>query len=269
MAKRPVMLSVAGSDPSGGAGIQADLKTATALGVYGAAVLTSLTAQNTHGVTGIFPIPPEFVVEQYESVVSDLDVAAVKIGMLGTADVVAALAQALVRHPVAHIVLDPVMIATSGDRLVSDETVDAIRERLLPLATLVTPNLPEAAALTGDSVPSDLDAMAAAGVRLRSLGAGAALVKGGHSQGLQATDVLVDADGTMPYAADRVETTNTHGTGCTLSSGIASMLTASMPLRDAVGESKRFLTGALSSGAAWTVGGGNGPVNHLWELETK
>src|SRR5690625_1465738 len=158
-AKRPAMVSVAGSDPSGGAGIQADLKTATALHVYGAAVLTSLTAQNTKGVTGIHPIPAEFVVEQYESVVTDLDVASIKIGMLGSADVVVALADAIKRHDPVDVVLDPVMVATSGDQLVPDDTVDAIRDHLLPLSTVITPNLPEAAVLAGIDEPSDRESM--------------------------------------------------------------------------------------------------------------
>lgn len=269
MTRRPAMLSVAGSDPSGGAGIQADLKTATALGVYGGAVLTSLTAQNTRGVTGIHPVPAEFVVQQYEAVVTDLDVAALKIGMLGTADVVTALADAIVRHPVPAVVLDPVMVATSGDRLVPEDAIDAIRERLLPLATLVTPNLPEAAALAGTDLPADQDAMTDAAERLRALGADAALVKGGHSDGPEATDILVDADGVAAFADARVDTPNTHGTGCTLSSAIASLLTYPMPLRGAIGEAKRFLTGALHAGAEWSIGAGRSPVNHLWEIDKR
>lgn len=269
MTKRPAMLSVAGSDPSGGAGIQADLKTATALGVYGGAVLTSLTAQNTGGVTGIFPVPPEFVVEQYEAVVRDLDVAALKIGMLGTTDVVVALADAIRRYPVRDVVLDPVMVATSGDRLVPEETVDAIREHLVPLATVVTPNLPEAAALTGAGEPADRDAMTDAAARIRALGAQAALVKGGHAGGPDALDVLVDAEGPAVFVSTRVDTPNTHGTGCTLSSGIASLLTYPMPLREAIREAKRYLTGALQAGADWTIGDGRSPVNHLWRMEKR
>lgn len=267
MTRRPAMLSVAGSDPSGGAGIQADLKTATALGVYAGAVLTSLTAQNTRGVTGIHPVPAEFVVAQYDAVVDDLDVAAVKIGMLGTAEVVVALAEAIRRRPVRDVVLDPVMIATSGDRLVPDDTVTAIREHLLPLATVVTPNLPEAAALTGAAVESGRDAMAGAATRLRDLGADAALVKGGHADGPEALDVLVDSDGQAVFAAPRIGTPNTHGTGCTLSSAIASLLTYPMPLREAVDGAKRFLTGALRAGAEWSIGDGRSPVNHLWEID--
>ena len=267
MAKRPAMLSVAGSDPSGGAGIQADLKTATALEVYGAAVLTSLTAQNTTGVTGIHQVPASFVVEQYEAVVTDLDVAAVKIGMLGTADVVVAIADAIKRHPPYDVVLDPVMIATSGDRLVPDDAVDAIREHLLPLSTVVTPNIPEAAVLTGLDEPTSRDSMIAAAGALRELGARAALVKGGHGDDAYALDVLVDEDGPADYTYHRIDTPNTHGTGCTLSSAIACLLTYPMPLREALDGAKRYVSGALESAAAWQVGEGRSPVNHLWELE--
>ncbi|UYM05806.1 bifunctional hydroxymethylpyrimidine kinase/phosphomethylpyrimidine kinase [Solicola gregarius] len=267
MAKRPAMLSIAGSDPSGGAGIQADLKTATALKVYGAAVITSLTAQNTRGVTGILPIPAEFVVQQYEEVVTDLDVEAVKIGMLGTAEVVVALAESMRRHPVRDVVLDPVMVATSGDRLVPTDTVDAIREHLLPLATVVTPNLPEAAVLAGVDEPGDRDSMIEAATALRDLGAQAALVKGGHGSGASAIDILVDAEGPAMFVADRVETANTHGTGCTLSSAVATYLIYPMPLRDAIHGAKRYVSGAIESAASWTVGEGRSPVNHLWELE--
>ena len=265
--KRPAMLSVAGSDPSGGAGIQADLKTATALKVYGAAVLTSLTAQNTKAVTGIHTVPAKFVIEQYEAVVSDLDVAAVKIGMLGTADVVVALADAIKRHGPYDVVLDPVMIATSGDPLVPDDTIDAIREHLLPLSTVVTPNLPEAAVLGRIEEPTDRDSMIKAAESLRALGARAALVKGGHGVDPHALDILVDAEGPSGYAARRIDTANTHGTGCTLSSAIASYLTYPMPLREALEGAKRYVTGALESAASWRIGDGRSPVNHLWELE--
>lgn len=265
--KRPAMLSVAGSDPSGGAGIQADLKTATALRVYGAAVVTSLTAQNTTGVTGVHHVPADFVVEQYEAVVTDLDVAAVKIGMLGTADVVIALADVIKRHEPFDVVLDPVMIATSGDRLVPEDTVDAIREHLLPLATVVTPNIPEAAVLTGLDEPTDRESMIEAASALRDLGARAALVKGGHGDDPYALDILVDAEGPSGYAYHRIDTPNTHGTGCTLSSAIASYVTYPMPLREAIEGAKRYVSGALESAASWTIGDGRSPVNHLWELE--
>ncbi|MGH3424953.1 MAG: bifunctional hydroxymethylpyrimidine kinase/phosphomethylpyrimidine kinase [Nocardioidaceae bacterium] len=265
MSRVPVMLSVAGSDPSGGAGIQADLKTATALGVYGAAAITSLTAQNTTGVSGIFAVPGSFVADQYEAVVSDLDVQAVKIGMLGTADVVVALVDAMRRRPVRYVVLDPVMVATSGDRLVAEDTVEAIRERLLPITTLLTPNLPETATLLGWPEPRDLDEMVDAAAALRELGAGAALVKGGHLTGTTSDDVLVDAEGPAQFTSTRVVTENTHGTGCTLSSAIASLLLRPLPLRPAIQEAKTYLTGALRGGAGRHLGAGSGPVDHLWE----
>ena len=267
MAKRPAMLSVAGSDPSGGAGIQADLKTATALKVYSGAVITSLTVQNTLGVSDIHTIPADFVVAQYEQVVTDLDVASVKIGMLGTADVVIGLADAIRRHRPYDVVLDPVMVATSGDRLVPEDTVEAIREHLLPLATVVTPNLPEAGVLAGVAEPDDRDSMIAAASALRDLGSRAVLVKGGHREGDYATDILVDEEGPAVFAAHWVDTANTHGTGCTLSSAIASYLMYPMPLRDAIQGAKRYVSGALESAASWQIGEGRSPVNHLWELE--
>lgn len=263
----PVMLTIAGSDSSGGAGIQADLKTAAAFGVYGASVVTALTAQNTVGVHGILPVPPEFVVAQYDAVVTDLDVRAVKIGMLGDARLVDAVARMLLRHPVPHVVLDPVMVATSGDRLVPDDAVEAIRTRLLPLATVVTPNLPEAQTLTGRRV-TDADGMTRAAQRLLALGAEAALVKGGHGDTDRADDLLVTATGSRWFRAPRVATVNTHGTGCTLSSAIAAGLAAGASLQDAVGAAKDFLTRALVSGAQQTVGAGHGPVDHLVDRRT-
>ncbi|HEV2128795.1 MAG TPA: bifunctional hydroxymethylpyrimidine kinase/phosphomethylpyrimidine kinase [Thermomicrobiales bacterium] len=264
----PVMLTVAGSDPSGGAGVQADLKTATTLGVYGGAVITSLTAQNTTGVSGVLPVSASFVVEQYVSVVTDLNVSAVKIGMLGTADVAQALAEALRQHPVPAVVLDPVMVATSGDRLVPDDTVDAIRQHLLPLATLITPNLPEAAALLERELSHDEKAMAAAALALQEAGANAVLVKGGHLAGDTSNDVLADSDGLTWFRSHRIETANTHGTGCTLSTAIASFLTYPLPLRDAVRHAKNYLTEALEAGSRQRLGSGRGPVDHLWQLRT-
>ncbi|MEP6631673.1 MAG: bifunctional hydroxymethylpyrimidine kinase/phosphomethylpyrimidine kinase [Lapillicoccus sp.] len=258
----PVMLTIAGSDSSGGAGIQADLKTAVAFGVYGASVVTALTAQNTLGVHGILPVTPAFVVAQYEAVVTDLDVRAVKIGMLGDAALVGAVADMLQRHPVPAVVLDPVMVATSGDRLVPDEAVEAIRTRLLPLATVVTPNRPEAEALTGVRV-GDADGMTRAAHALLALGAGAVLVKGGHSDGDDADDLLVSAEGEQWFRARRVDTAHTHGTGCTLSSAVAAGLARGASLPDAVATAKAYLTRALESGALQTVGAGPGPVDHL------
>ncbi|MDQ4044682.1 MAG: bifunctional hydroxymethylpyrimidine kinase/phosphomethylpyrimidine kinase [Chloroflexota bacterium] len=262
----PVMLTVAGSDPSGGAGIQADLKTATALGIYGSAVITSLTAQNTTGVSAVLPISASFVVDQYVSVVTDLNVRAVKIGMLGTAEVAIALAEALRQHPVPAVVLDPVMVATSGDRLVPDDTVDAIRQHLLPLATLVTPNLPEAAALLERELSHDEAAMEVTAVALQEAGAKAVLVKGGHLDGDTSNDVLADSDGLTWFRSNRIETENTHGTGCTLSTAIASFLTYPLPLREAVRRAKDYLNGALEAGSQQRLGSGRGPVDHLWRL---
>lgn len=263
----PVVLSVAGSDPSGGAGIQADLKTFSALGVYGAAAITALTAQNTRGVTGVFPVPGSFVADQLEALFTDLDVRAVKTGMLGGPDVVDAVVAALTKHRIARVVVDPVMVAASGDRLVDDETVVAIRDRLLPVATIVTPNLPEAAALLGwDDVTSE--SMMKAAESLLTLGPSAALVKGGHADGAEAVDVLADEDGCREYRAPRVQTRNTHGTGCTLASAIAARLAHGASLRDAVDVGKRYVTGALRAADSLRIGTGRGPVHHFhswWE----
>ncbi|HSI93350.1 MAG TPA: bifunctional hydroxymethylpyrimidine kinase/phosphomethylpyrimidine kinase [Jiangellaceae bacterium] len=263
----PVVLSVAGSDPSGGAGIQADLNTFSALGAYGAAAITALTAQNTRGVTGVFPVPGGFVTAQLDAVLTDLDVRAVKTGMLGGPDVVDAVADAVVKYRIKKIVIDPVMVAASGDRLVSEETVAAIRDRLLPVATIVTPNLPEAAALLGwDEVTSGT--MTKAAEALLALGPEAALVKAGHADGPEAVDVLADPDGIREYRAPRINTRNTHGTGCTLASAIAARLAHGAPLRDSVDVGKRYVTAALRAADSLRIGKGNGPVHHFhawWE----
>nr|WP_196791808.1 bifunctional hydroxymethylpyrimidine kinase/phosphomethylpyrimidine kinase [Motilibacter deserti] len=255
-------MSVAGSDPSGGAGIQADLKAFSAMGAYGGAVLTALTAQSTRGVSGVLPVPAEFVTAQLDAVLDDLDVRAVKIGMLGGPDVVAAVAEALDRHAVPQVVVDPVMVATSGDRLVDDATVDAIRDLLVPLATVLTPNLPEAATLL--RLPeATADTMTDAGIALRQMGASAVLVKGGHLSGPESTDVLVDPEGVLALSAARVATSNTHGTGCTLSSAIAASLAQGVPLRASVQRAKDYLTEALQAADELHVGTGNGPVHHF------
>jgi hydroxymethylpyrimidine/phosphomethylpyrimidine kinase len=258
----PVMLTIAGSDPSGGAGIQADLKTASALGVYGASVVTALTAQNTRGVTGIHAVPPAFVVEQYESVMCDLDVRAVKIGMLGSVDVVEAVASMLERRPAPALILDPVMIASSGDRLIPADAERAIHDLLVPLAGLVTPNVPEASALSG-VVIEGVDDLAEAGRALLRLGAGAALVKGGHLPGPESSDVLVTAGAARRLVRSRIDTVNTHGTGCTLSAAIASYLVRGLALADAVEAARDYLQRALVAGSRRRVGAGRGPVDHL------
>lgn len=262
MTRVRVMLTIAGSDSSGGAGIQADLKTATALGVCGASVVTALTAQNTTGVTGILGVPAAFIAEQYEAVVGDLDVRAVKIGMLGTADVVEVVADLLTRMPVPVVVLDPVMVATSGDRLVPAGAVEAIRDLLLPLSTVVTPNLPEATELTGLQIKNAAD-MESAGQALRNLGALTAVVKGGHFGGDSSDDVVVGAAGVRWLTAPRIDTVNTHGTGCTLSSAIAAHLAHGVGVDMAIERAKDFLSRALLAGKDLTYGAGHGPVNHL------
>ena len=261
MTRTGVVLSIAGSDPSGGAGIQADLKTAAALGVYGATVVTALTAQNTLGVTGVHAVPATFVREQYEAVVTDLDVRAVKIGMLGSVEVVETVAAMLRANPVPAIVLDPVMVATSGDRLVPQDAAAAIRELLVPLATLVTPNVPEAEVLTGLRIGSPDDLETAARMLL-GLGPGAVLAKGGHLDGDTCVDVLVSATGVRRLESPRVRTRNTHGTGCTLSSAIAAYLVRGCDLPGAVTCAKDYLTRALVAGAGLELGRGSGPVDH-------
>lgn len=259
----PVALTIAGSDSSGGAGIQADLKTFAALGVYGASAITALTAQNTTGVSGIHLVPAEFVTAQIDAVCSDLDVGAVKIGMVAQAATVDAIAASLLRWSVRVVVLDPVMVATSGDRLLAAEAVDALRTKLFPLATLITPNLPEAAALL-DAAPAKNEAdIADQGRRLLALGARAVLIKGGHSEGAESIDYLVSAHGTIALAAKRHATRNTHGTGCSLSSAIAAHLAKGEDLELAVRNAKAWISAAIAAADRFTVGHGHGPVHHF------
>src|SRR6202521_4306544 len=220
----PVALTIAGSDSSGGAGIQADLKTFAALGVYGASVITALTAQNTSGVSGIHVVPADFVTAQIDAVFSDLDVRAVKIGMVAQLATIDAIVAGLTRWSPKHIVLDPVMVATSGDRLLATEAVEALRTKLIPLASLITPNLPEAAGLLDEPVAVSEASIESQGKRLLSMGCGAVLIKGGHGEGGESIDYLVAASGSVALSAPRIATENTHGTGCSLSSAIAALL---------------------------------------------
>jgi hydroxymethylpyrimidine/phosphomethylpyrimidine kinase len=260
-------LTIAGSDSSGGAGIQADLKTFTALGVYGASVLTALTAQNTRGVTAVHAAPPDFVTAQIDAVLDDLDVRAVKTGMLANAPIVRAVAAALTKRPALPVVVDPVMIATSGDPLLEPDAVAAYKSHLIPRAALITPNLAEAAALLGEDVASDLGAAEAQARRLLALGTCSVLVKGGHRAGKEAIDVLAFTDGRVEHiAAPWIDTPNTHGTGCTLSAAIAALMAQGTPLLDAVRGAKRYLTSALSAGRGQRVGSGHGPVDHLFDI---
>ncbi|MGY1823605.1 bifunctional hydroxymethylpyrimidine kinase/phosphomethylpyrimidine kinase [Geodermatophilus sp. SYSU D00079] len=261
----PVALTVAGSDPSGGAGIQADLKTFSALGAYGTAVLTALTAQNTRGVTGVHPVPAEFVAQQLDTLLDDVPVAATKLGMLGTAEVVAAVAGVLAARPAGPVVCDPVMVSTSGHRLIDETAVDAVRTTLLPLADLVTPNVPEAAALLDTAPATDVDGLVAQGEALLALGPRAVLLKGGHLGGEESVDVLVTAAGATPTRRPRVTTTATHGTGCTLSSALAALAAAQgaddwLPL---VERARDYLQAALAAGTALGIGSGAGPVHHF------
>ena len=262
----PNLLSIAGSDPSGGAGIQADLKTFAALGCYGMAALTALTAQNTRGVAAVHVPPPDFLEAQLEAVFADVAVAAVKIGMLASGDLVRVVARCLAARPGLPVVLDPVLVATSGDSLGSPDVVDAILSHLLPLATLVTPNLPEAARLGGVAAPEDEDGMRTAAAALQARGARAVLVKGGHLAGAEAVDLLAEPDGIAFFTGPRIATRNTHGTGCTLSSAIACYLAKGLPLADAVAAAKSYLTGAITESASLAVGGGHGPVHHFHAL---
>lgn len=260
----PNVLSIAGSDPSGGAGIQADLKTFSALGAYGMAALTALTAQNTRGVTGVHPVPPAFLRQQIDTIFDDIRVAAVKIGMVGSAESVAAVADCLVLRRPPFVVVDPVMVAKSGDRLIDDAAVAALRDRLLPQATLVTPNLPEAAVLLGDDEPAhDRESMPAIAERLHRQCGAAVLLKGGHLEADDSPDLLFDGKGAEWIAGRRVDTTSTHGTGCTLSSAIAALVPQRAALSDAVRDAKAYLLAALAAADALDVGSGHGPVQHF------
>jgi hydroxymethylpyrimidine/phosphomethylpyrimidine kinase len=260
----PIAVTIAGSDSGGGAGIQADLKTFSALGVYGASVIAALTAQNTKGVTGIHDVPPEFVTAQIDAVFSDLKVGAVKLGMLSNAAVIAAVAEGLKRHRQSNVVLDPVMVATSGDRLLKADAVDNLRALLMPLALVITPNLPEAAALLDAPVATDEAAMHAQGERLLALGAKAVLMKGGHAGGSESVDLLVETGSVTRLAGPRFETRNTHGTGCTLSSAIAAGLAKGMTLADAVRDAKSYITNAIAASDRLAIGSGSGPVHHFY-----
>jgi hydroxymethylpyrimidine/phosphomethylpyrimidine kinase len=258
-----IAVTIAGSDSGGGAGIQADLKTFSALGVYGASVITALTAQNTLGVQGIHDVPPPFIAQQIASVFSDLTVAAVKIGMLSQPAVIETVAAGLARHNARNVVLDPVMIATSGDRLLAPAAVETLKTVLIPRAILVTPNLPEAAALLDEPAAEDEPTMRAQAERLLKLGAQAVLIKGGHAGGPESVDILVSAAGVERFASPRLATRNTHGTGCTLSSAVAAGLAKGDPLRVAVAGAKTYLNAALQAASRLQIGSGHGPVHHF------
>ena len=256
------VLSIAGSDSGGGAGIQADLKTFSALGCYGMTAITAITAQNTQGVRAIHGIPPDMLRAQIDAVAEDIGVDAVKVGMLHGPEVVRVVVKAIARHQMLQVVLDPVMVATSGDRLMADETVNVLVQELFPLVTVVTPNLDEAALLLGRAIDG-ADALDEAASALLALGAPAVLLKGGHLPGDLVIDVLAMAGGgRLRLQSPRIATHNGHGTGCTLSSAIAAHLALGFPLPQAVEQARAYILGAIAAGANVHTGHGQGPLNH-------
>lgn len=265
----PNVLSIAGSDPSGGAGIQADIKAISANGAFAMAALTALTAQNTQGVTDIHLVPSNFVQSQFATIFEDIRVDAVKIGMIANADIAAAVAQSLKGHTGIPIVLDPVMFAKGGAALLQPDAVNTLRDALLPLATLLTPNLPEAGHLLGTKSATTRCEMAAQGRALCALGPQAVLMKGGHLEGLESPDCLVTADEVMWFEAARTQTVNTHGTGCTLSSALAAQLAHGKTPAAATATAKSFVANAIAHAHALSVGSGHGPTHHFAALYSK
>ena len=257
-------MTIAGSDSGAGAGIQADLKAFAAMGVYGTSVLTAVTAQNTHGVTDVFELPASIIGSQIDAVLSDIGADAVKTGMLSSSAVIDCVVDNLREHAIDKLVVDPVMVAQAGSRLLHEDAVDALRQRLLPMALLVTPNRWEAEVLAGLPV-TDVESARRAAQELVSLGARTALVKGGHLDG-PPTDVLFDGSDFTEFTAERIQTTRTHGTGCTLASAIAACIACGQSVRDAVAASKEYITGAIR--AAQPIGSGSGPVNHFYRFLT-
>ena len=255
------VLIIAGSDSGGGAGIQADIKTITALGGYAATAITAITVQNTLGVSAVHPIPVDIVEAQARAVLDDIGADVIKTGMLGTSELVNSVSELLANYPDIPLVLDPVMVATSGDTLVDEGAVAAIRDRLLPRAALITPNAPETEKLTGLPVTTTQE-QAEAGRKLVEMGAAAALIKGGHLSGSTITDVLVTADMTMVFETERQETRNTHGTGCTLASAIATSLAKGSSLPDSIEAGGNYLSEAIRRAPGF--GSGHGPVHHGW-----
>jgi len=260
----PNVLSIAGSDPSGGAGIQADLKTFGALGCYGMAAVTALTAQNTLGVAAGHVPPADFVAKQIAMIFADIDVAAIKIGLLPTAEIVEAVANELARYPDIPLILDPVLVATSGDHLSAGDVPAALVKYLFPLATLVTPNIAEGARLADCPLPQDLAGVRLLAPSLLQKGARAVLLKGGHLEGETADDLLFEASGETLFSAPRLKIGQTHGTGCTLSSAIAAHLARGLELVEAIEAAKAYLTGALNAAGDLHVGEGAKPLNHFF-----
>lgn len=270
------VLTIAGSDCSGGAGIQADIKTISALGCYAASAITAVTVQNTQGVTAVHAVPPEIVAGQIRAVMDDIKPKAVKIGMVNDAETIKAIADALADYDIEHIVVDPVMVSTSGSKLMQDDAIKVFIEKLLPMSTLITPNIYEAEILAGKKI-TDEDAMNDVAGEILSKGAEAVLIKGGHKEGDKKVDLLYNAirktearssEITMmigdSFESETVETRNTHGTGCTLSAAIASNLAMGLGINKAIDKAKYWLTSALIAGADVEIGSGHGPVNHFY-----
>lgn len=259
----PIAVTIAGSDSGGGAGIQADLKTFSALGAYGATVITALTAQNTLGVQGIHGIPTDFISQQMDSVYTDLSVSATKIGMLATSDVIETIAHNLSTHTTNPIILDPVMVAESGDSLLENSAVETLKSVLFPMATLITPNLHESAHILGCDMATTIGEMKKQAEQLLTLGSQSVLVKGGHFVGESATDVLLSPDGFKQFTAPRFNTNNTHGTGCSLSSAITAYVAQGQALDTAVDNAKIWISNAIQHADTLSIGQGYGPVHHF------
>lgn len=263
--KTPITLTIAGSDSGGGAGIQADIKAISATGGYACSVITALTAQNTQGVSGILNVAPEFVAQQLDAVFSDLDIKAVKIGMLSDASIIRTVAAKLRQYQPKHLVVDPVMVATSGDLLLQEEAISTLKSDLLPMADVITPNLPEAAALLGATIPQNEKEMTSMIEGLRQIGSQSVLLKGGHlEQDNNSTDLLILADDVIRMTTPRIATPNTHGTGCTLSAATASFLAQGFEMAVAVQHAKSYITQAISQADELEVGSGHGPVHHFF-----
>lgn len=265
MKRYPVILSIAGSDSSGGAGIQADLKTISALGAYAATAITAITVQNTMGVQGIHPVPPEYVEGQIQAVMDDISPDAIKIGMINDIDIVRVIAKCIRKYQPKHVVFDPVMVSTSGSKLIKDDAIEVLVKELMPLTHLITPNLDEAVVLTGKKINS-LDDMKTAAKELLSFGSQAVLVKGGHLPGKLMYDVLQlkPEEEAIVFTGNHIESKNVHGTGCSLSSAIATFLALGDNMPTAVSKAKEYIAGAIEAGKEIYIGHGSGPLNHFY-----
>jgi len=260
-----IALTIAGSDSSAGAGIQADLKTFAALKIYGTTVITALTAQNTQGIRSVAPVEPQFVRDQIDAIFDDFSVDAVKIGMLGTVEIVEAVASGLEAHRPGHVVVDPVMVSSSGRSLLSREAIEQVIARIFPLTTLLTPNLDEAAVLLKQPVLENYREMQGCAEEIVAMGVPAVLLKGGHLKGASAADVLCHDGQCTDFSAERIDTKNTHGTGCTLSAAITAFLARGLSLPQAVEQAKIYITGAIKAADKLNIGKGSGPLDHFWQ----